>query len=107
MTKDDFQVLEDGVKQDIANFYAEASLPIHVVLLLDISGSTRDTQAEIRRAALDFVRNLSPDDRVAVIVFQLPAAAYSQLDERSSIRSRHPWKVFIRAATPSFMTRST
>jgi Ca-activated chloride channel family protein len=69
LTKDDFQVLEDGVKQDILNFYAEASLPVHVVLLLDISGSTRDTQAEIRRAALDFVRNLSPDDRVAVIVF--------------------------------------
>jgi Ca-activated chloride channel family protein len=69
LTKDDFQVLEDGVKQDIVNFYAEAALPVHVVLLLDISGSTRDTQAEIRRAALDFVRNLSPNDRVAVIVF--------------------------------------
>ena len=69
LNKDDFQILEDGVKQDIANFYAEASLPIHVVLLLDISGSTRSVQAEIRRAALDFVRNLSPDDRVAVIVF--------------------------------------
>ncbi len=69
MTKDDFQILEDGVKQDIANFYAEASLPVHVVLLLDISGSTRSVQAEIRRAALEFVKNLSPDDKVAVIVF--------------------------------------
>ncbi|RPI26289.1 MAG: VWA domain-containing protein [Acidobacteria bacterium] len=69
LTRDDFQILEDGVKQDIANFYAEASLPIHVVLLLDISGSTRSVQGEIRRAALEFVRNLSPDDKVAVIVF--------------------------------------
>ncbi len=69
LTKDDFLILEDGVKQDIANFYAEASLPVHAVLLLDISGSTRSVQAEIRRAALDFVQNLSPDDRVAVIVF--------------------------------------
>ncbi|RPJ54919.1 MAG: VWA domain-containing protein [Acidobacteria bacterium] len=69
LTKDDFQILEDGAKQDIANFYAEASLPIHVVLLLDISGSTRSVQGEIRRAALEFVKNLSPDDQVAVIVF--------------------------------------
>lgn len=69
LTRDDFQVLEDGVKQDIANFYAESSVPVHVVLLMDVSGSTRSVQGEIRRAALEFVQNLTPDDEVAIIAF--------------------------------------
>jgi Ca-activated chloride channel homolog len=69
LTRDDFQIIEDGVKQEIANFYAEASVPVNVVLLMDISGSTRSAQSEIRRAALEFAKNLSPEDKVAVIVF--------------------------------------
>jgi len=95
LTKDDFQILEDGVKQEIVNFYAEASLPVHVVLLLDISGSTRSVQGEIRRAALEFVRNLSPDDRVAVIVFNYQPRLIlnwtNDLDKiRTSLESVYP-----------------
>ena len=69
LTRDDFAVFEDGVKQDIANFYAESSVPVHVVLLLDVSGSTRSVQGEIRRAAMEFVQNLSPEDQVSIIAF--------------------------------------
>jgi Ca-activated chloride channel family protein len=68
LSKDDFQVEEEGIGQQIVNFYSEA-VPVHVVLLMDISGSTRDTQSEIRRAALNFAQSLSPEDRIAVIVF--------------------------------------
>jgi Ca-activated chloride channel family protein len=69
LTKDDFQVFEDGVKQDIANFYSESAVPVHVALLLDVSGSTSSISAEIRRAALEFAKNLSKDDQVAIIAF--------------------------------------
>src|SRR4029450_3849525 len=40
LNKEDFRILEDGVEQQI--FYFEpVSAPINVVLLLDLSGSTR------------------------------------------------------------------
>jgi Ca-activated chloride channel family protein len=66
-----------------------------VVLLLDISGSTRSVQGEIRRAALEFVRNLSPDDRVAVIVFNYQPRLIlnwtNDLDKiRTSLESVYP-----------------
>ena len=68
LTKDSFRVFEDGVPQQIVNFYSEA-VPVHAVLLVDISGSTVSEQAEIRRAALELVKNLGPEDQVAIIVF--------------------------------------
>ena len=68
LTQEEIQVYEDGVKQEIANFYSEG-VPVHVVLLIDISGSAREAQGEIHRAALGFAQSLSPEDRVAIITF--------------------------------------
>ncbi len=68
LRQEDFQVFEDEVRQQIVNFYSEA-VPVHVVLLIDVSGSTRDAQGAIRRAALQFAQTLDPEDRVAIITF--------------------------------------
>jgi Ca-activated chloride channel homolog len=68
LQKDDFQVFEDGVRQEIVNFYGE-EVPLHVVLLIDISGSTQNMQSDIRRAAMQFARQIKPHDRVAVVAF--------------------------------------
>ena len=68
LTKDKLQVYEDGARQEILNFYSEG-VPVHVALLIDISGSAREAQGEIRKAALGFAQSLSPEDRVAVITF--------------------------------------
>lgn len=68
LIQEDLQVYENGVKQEILNFYSEG-VPVNVVLLIDISGSTRDAQGEIQRAALGFARSLSDEDRVAIITF--------------------------------------
>lgn len=72
LTKDDFLVYEDGRLQTIQNFYSE-TVPVKVVLLVDASQSTRHTQASIRRAAMEFVRRLSPKDEVAVVGFNSKA----------------------------------
>jgi Ca-activated chloride channel family protein len=61
-------VYEDGVQQEIVNFYSQG-VPVHVALLIDISGSTRSAQGEIHQAALGFARSLDPEDRVAIITF--------------------------------------
>ena len=68
LTREQIQVYEDGVQQEIVNFYSEG-VPVHVVLLIDISGSTRQAQGEIHQAALEFAKNLDSEDRVAVITF--------------------------------------
>ena len=65
---DDFAIYEDGVKQRISHFAATEE-PFTLLLLLDISGSTRDDIALIKRAARNFLGELRFDDRVGVIVF--------------------------------------
>jgi VWFA-related protein len=64
----DFEIFEDGHPQPIAYFQPQTA-PINLLLLLDLSGSTKTKMKVIRRAAIRFVQSLSPDDRVAVAAF--------------------------------------
>ena len=68
LSKDDFQVFENGIRQEIAGF-AATDEPINVALLLDTSGSTELRLAKIQNAAISFVNQLHPDDEVAVLSF--------------------------------------
>jgi VWFA-related protein len=68
LAKDDFQVFENGVRQEIAGF-AATDEPVNVALLLDTSGSTELRLAKIQNAAISFVNQLHPDDEVAVLSF--------------------------------------
>jgi Ca-activated chloride channel family protein len=68
LQKEDFQVFENGVQQEIAGF-AATDEPVDVALLLDTSGSTEYDLAKIQNAAIDFVNELHPDDEVAVLSF--------------------------------------
>ena len=68
LKKEDFQVFENGVRQEIAGF-AATDEPVDVALLLDTSGSTEMELAKIQNAAIDFVNQLHPDDEVAILSF--------------------------------------
>ena len=68
LAKEEFEIVEDGVKQEIA-FFAQVSVPFHVVLMLDTSASTEDKLNQIQRAAFAFVQQLQNADRVKVISF--------------------------------------
>ena len=68
LTVTDFQVYEDNVKQEISDF-GSAETPIHVALVLDVSGSTRFKLEDIQDAAIVFVDQLRPQDRVMVVSF--------------------------------------
>jgi VWFA-related protein len=63
-----FEVYEDGVKQEISDF-GGVETPIHVALVLDVSGSTSYKLEDIQDAAMDFVDQLRPQDRVMVVSF--------------------------------------
>jgi hypothetical protein len=64
----DFTLFEDGQQQQIA-YFATVKEPFYVVLMLDTSASTQDKLAQIQNAAITFVEQLQPADRVAVISF--------------------------------------
>lgn len=68
LSKDDFAVYEDGVKQNISRFEPTIA-PFSVVMILDMSGSTLGFRETIRQSAFRFLDALSPEDRVAVIEF--------------------------------------
>lgn len=66
--KDNFQIFEDGVEQQI-EFFATTENPFTVVLLIDTSPSTSYKIEEIQDAAIAFVNQLKPQDSVMVIEF--------------------------------------
>ncbi len=68
LTRRDFLLFDEGVRRPIENFLLDRA-PLHVLLLLDTSGSLREELDEIRRAALRFAGAFSREDRISVIAF--------------------------------------
>jgi Ca-activated chloride channel family protein len=68
LDKSDFKVFEDGAQQDILRFESTTA-PFSVVMLLDMSGSTKSFRQNIRLSAARFLDALGPQDRVAVVEF--------------------------------------
>ena len=64
----DFKIYEDGIEQRIELFQSSEQ-PFTVILMLDISPSTRYKMDEIHYAALTFVNQLRPADKVMVVAF--------------------------------------
>jgi VWFA-related protein len=64
----DFNVFEDGVKQDVT-FFTRRQQPIALSLLLDTSASMEDKIQTLQAAAANFVRRLKPTDIGQVIDF--------------------------------------
>ncbi len=68
LAKENFKVFEDGAEQDIAMFSNEHQ-PFTVALVIDMSYSTTFKIAEIQNAAIAFIDQLRPQDKVIVISF--------------------------------------
>jgi len=65
----DFTVFENGVQRTVTNV-SPANEPFNLVLLLDVSGSVTERMDFIRKAARDFLRTTSPQDRISIISFR-------------------------------------
>ena len=68
LVKENFTVFEDNVEQEVAYFTNEAQ-PFTVALVLDMSYSTTFKIDEIHNAAIAFIDQLRPEDKVMVISF--------------------------------------
>ena len=71
LEQSDFWVLENDVIQDITYFSRGTDAPIDVVMLVDASGSMNVTAKTLnaRNAAVQLIRGLGEEDRVAVYAF--------------------------------------
>ena len=68
LLKENFKVFEDGVEQEIAYFSSEQE-PFTVALVLDMSYSTKFQIADIQSAAISFIEQLGPRDKIMVVSF--------------------------------------
>lgn len=68
LKKENFKVFEDGIEQEVALF-SNDSQPFTVALVLDMSYSAKFKATEIQNAAIEFIDQLRPEDKVTVISF--------------------------------------
>jgi VWFA-related protein len=68
LRKKDFKIFEDGLPQTITYFQSEEQ-PFTVVLMIDTSPSTAYHIDQIHYAAITFVNQLRPADKVMVLAF--------------------------------------
>jgi VWFA-related protein len=85
--KQDFRVFEDGVEQQVA-YFAPVEQPFTVALVIDTSGSTRFKLEDIQDAAIAFLDQLRPDDRVTVVSFDDEVRVLSEVtSDRAALRA--------------------
>jgi len=88
LVREDFRVLDNGAEQPIVYFEPQTA-PLNLLLLLDLSGSTKEKTKVIKQAAARFVDMLNPADRVAVAAFTSRYMLVSGFSEnRRLIRQR-------------------
>jgi len=68
LAKNDFQVYEDGVLQQI-EYFSHEDIPVTAGLVIDNSGSMEPKRAEVIAAALAFARSSNPQDQMFVVNF--------------------------------------
>ena len=77
LQRQDFEIFEESVKQKLA-YFSQDQLPLSVLLLLDVSRSVRPIIEQIGEGANNALRQLKPEDEVAVMAF----ANYPRLVQR-------------------------
>ena len=76
LRKQDFKIFENGVAQKVTYFQSEEQ-PFTVVLMIDVSPSTRYKIDDIHYAAVRFLDQLRPNDKVMVVCFDSRVRLYT------------------------------
>ncbi len=87
LTKDDFEVTEKGVRQQVS-YFSRDELPLSIILLLDVSRSTRLILHQIRDGALNALQRLKPEDQVAVMAFAETSALAQDFTRDRALATR-------------------
>lgn len=80
LQQEDLAIQEDGQKVRIQGLRPLTEEPVNIVLVLDTSASTSGPEmTDVRSAAIAFISRLKPNDRLALITFDV--SAKNQVDE--------------------------
>ena len=83
LLREEFTVLEDGVKQEISAFEFAEALPISLGIIIDGSGSMRDSMPLVHQAAGEFVERLIKEkDQGFVIEFREQPTLLASMSKR-------------------------
>src|SRR5712671_2010883 len=72
LKREDFELLEEGVKQEIVSF-SQDQLPLSIVFLFDLTESVRPVLKPLATGALAALQHLKPEDETAVMVYAASA----------------------------------
>ena len=100
LRREQFTVFENGVEQKIA-YFEPTEKPFTVALLLDTSASTFFHLWEIKEAAINFAKQLRPQDRVLVVTFDRLVMLLTEATNDSNVVT----EVIERNAITGFSTR--
>lgn len=87
LTRESFQVLEDGVVQPIQFFMSE-NIPLELTLALDVSESMAAIMGSVKAAAKELVARLKPIDRVNLLAFNERVFSLARPDADLEERTR-------------------
>jgi Ca-activated chloride channel family protein len=94
LQKEDFELLDNGVRQEIKLFAHQTDQPLSVALLVDTSGSTAKELKYEGESALKFLRALlsegNPSDTVALYTFEYDVTQHNFTHNYASLE--HPLK---------------
>ena len=82
LKRDDFEIYEDNVRQQVSSF-SQDTLPLSIVLLFDLTDSVRPVLKSLAEGALEALHHLKPEDEVTVMVY---AASAQVLQEATTDR---------------------
>jgi VWFA-related protein len=70
LRKESFQILEDGVPQDLDGFEIVTNLPLSLGIGVDTSGSMEESIVEAQKAAVEFLKDvMTKKDRTFLVTF--------------------------------------
>jgi VWFA-related protein len=99
LSKDYFEVYEDGVLQNIAVFHNDETVPISIGILFDTSGSMVDKIDDVQDAVVHFAQTTNPEDDIFLIRFS--SSVFLVLDSTSD---RQKIKRAVRSLEPGGAT---
>src|SRR5579859_7970186 len=83
LKKEDFELYEDDVRQQVSSF-SQDTLPLSIVLLFDLTDSVRPVLKSLADGALEALQHLKPEDEVTVMAY---AASAQVLQEATTDRT--------------------
>ena len=83
LKKEDFEIYEDNVRQQVSSF-SQDTLSLSVVLLFDLTDSVRPVLKSLGEGALEALQHLKPEDEVTVMTY---AASAQVLQEATTDRA--------------------